>query len=38
VGLALVVGTTSLVGAVEYVEVIIINVVSNEDIGNEFHD
>jgi len=38
VGLALVVRTTSLVGTVEYVEVIIINVVSNEDIGDEFHD
>ena len=38
VGLALVVGTTSLVGTVEYVEVIIIDVVSNKDIGDEFHD
>jgi len=34
VGLALVVRTTSLVGTVEYVEVIIIDVVSNEDIGD----
>ena len=38
VGLALVVRTTSLVGTIEYVEVIIINIVSNEDIGDEFHD
>jgi len=34
VGLALVAGTTSLVGTVEYVEVIFIDVVSNEDIGD----
>jgi len=38
VGLALVLRTTSLVGTVEYVEVVNINVISNQDIGDEFHD
>ena len=36
VGLALVVRTTQLVGMVENVEVIVINVVASEDIGDEF--
>ena len=36
VGLALVV--RSLIGMVEYAEVVIINVISNEDIGDEFYD
>ena len=37
-GLALVVRTTLLVGAVYGVEVVVINVVAVKDIGNEFHD
>ena len=37
VGLALVVGTTSFVGKVENIEVIMINVVASKDIGDEFH-
>jgi hypothetical protein len=37
-GLALVVRTTSFVGMVENIEVIMINVVTSEDIGDEFQD
>ena len=37
VGLALVVRTTSFVGIVENIEVIMINVVARKDIGDEFH-
>ena len=36
VGLAVVVGTTSLVGMVENVEVVVYNVVAFKDIGDEF--
>jgi len=36
VGLALVVRTTSFVGMVENIEVIMINVVARKDIGDEF--
>jgi len=36
VGLALVVGTTSLVGIVENVKVVVVNVVASNDIGDEF--
>ena len=35
-GLALVVRTTLLVGIVENVEVVVINVVASKDIGDEF--
>ena len=38
VGLALVVRTTQLVGMIENVEVVVINVVSSKDIGDEFQD
>jgi len=38
VGLALVVRITSLVGMVEDIEVIVINVVASKDIGDEFQD
>ena len=38
VGLALVVGTTSLVGIVEDVKVVVVNVVASKDIGDEFQD
>ena len=38
VGLALIVGTTSPVGIVENVEVVVINVVASKDIGDEFQD
>jgi hypothetical protein len=38
VGLALVVRTTSLVGTVENVEVVVINVVASKDIGDKFED
>jgi hypothetical protein len=38
VGLTLVVRTTSLVGTVENVEVIVINVVASKDIGDKFED
>ena len=37
-GPALVVGTTSLVGIVENVEVVVANVVASKDIGDEFQD
>ena len=38
VGLALAVGTTSLVGIVENVKVVVVNVVASKDIGDEFQD
>jgi len=38
VGPALVVRTALLVGTVENVKVVMINIVSGKDIGNEFHD
>jgi len=38
VGLALVVRTTLLVGAVENVKVVVINAIAGKDIGNEFQD
>jgi len=38
VSLALVVGTTALVGMVENIEVVVINVVAGKDIGDEFQD
>ena len=38
VGLALIVGTISLVGIVENVEVVVVNVVASKDIGDEFQD
>ena len=36
IGLALVIRTTLLVGMVENVEVVVINVVASKDIGDEF--
>jgi len=38
VGPALGVGTTSLVGIVKNVEVVVVNVVASKDIGDEFQD
>jgi len=38
VGLTLVVRATLLVGTVENIEVITVDVVTGKDIGNEFHD
>ena len=38
VGLALVIRTTSFVGMVENIEVIMINIVAGQDIGDKFQD
>jgi hypothetical protein len=38
VGLALIVRTTLLIGVVEDVEVVVINVVTDKDIGDKFQD
>jgi len=38
VGLALAVGTTSLVGIVKNVKVVVVNVVASKDISDEFQD
>ena len=38
VGLALVVMATLLVGMVENIEVVVINIVASKDIGDEFQD
>ena len=37
-GLALVAGTTTLVGGIEVFKLVMINVVASKDIGEEFHD
>jgi len=38
VSLALIVGTALLVGLVENVEIVMVNVVASKDIGNEFQE